>query len=807
MSTDISNNLSIDIDDEFKFGDKVEVNWKGKGKWLPGKISKIDQNRGLSFIIDYDDGKREYNVKLNLIRRPDSTTKKTDNIYNNLQLEIDHKTLTENTTKQQTNTNTDFKINKTDKSVLENEAGLFDNLNDSKTNMKICQNLDKEDFFGQQNDLNNKRDNINKYVSSDSKFMAKNGVSMHRIIDPNIDGVMKEFRTYNGSDSDSGDECNNIKTYLQQLINENEVAEIYKTNNNKLSVIKISGNETISGDEDSNSNESKFTENDNVIKIQTNKELINNINPNITKTELIGILSKIEIDWHDIDYIKKFINETFSSNLVSLCSTHLDIISSYLNSQKSIYTESSYYTSTWLNCLMIPTIIISAGASVISGADEMVPHAQLIISCITAFSAFLLSVINYLKLDAASEAHKISAHQYDKLQSHIMFFSGKSLLFSQAAFNSYTRSERENKRTLEKKQQVRNMIKEQQEKNLKDLEILKENYKKEKKELEIELNDIQEKLNEFQSESDLLLNNKNSINIDTFNTRQGEINTLRTKIGVERDRIEKELVHSNEEFKQARIEGKDKIKKFMNDFKVLRNKVLDEGTIELNNEDTAQQQKLMIKILEEIDDVQKKIKEIKETNKFEVPRTIRNRYPKAYNINVFSLIKMIEDYKVILTIKLWICRNNLRQYRSWVNYCSDILATGKLNNKSKIMVEEQIEKFNKVKLKCAEKKNTIYESFVALSVSYIEIDAILEDELKLGELKKSFGCFYHICPCIIKLFHDSSWVENSFINHIYESSSKNVKKLQGIDKINKSKKWIGKNFDDDDDELMGDLMV
>ena len=83
------------------------------------------------------------------------------------------------------------------------------------------------------------------------------------------------------------------------------MAEVYKTNNNKLSVIKISGNETISGDEDSNSNESKFTENDNVIKIQTNKELFNNINANITKTELMWILSKMEIDWDDIDYIKK----------------------------------------------------------------------------------------------------------------------------------------------------------------------------------------------------------------------------------------------------------------------------------------------------------------------------------------------------------------------------------------------------------------------------------------------------------------------------------------------------------------------
>jgi hypothetical protein len=121
------------------------------------------------------------------------------------------------------------------------------------------------------------------------------------------------------------------------------------------------------------------------------------------------------------------------------------------------------------------------------------------------------------------------------------------------------------------------------------------------------------------------------------------------------------------------------------------------------------------------------------------------------------------------------------------------------------MVEQEIEKFSKVKLKCAEKKNIIYESIVALSVAYIEIDAILEDELKQGELKKSLGFFYFICPCFIKLIHDSSWVENSFINHIYESAGKNVKKLQAIDKHNKNKKWIGNNMDDDD--IMGDLMV
>src|SRR6056300_1177519 len=280
----------------------------------------------------------------------------------------------------------------------------------------------------------------------------------------------------------------------------------------------------------------------------------------INKTQLLGILTQLEIPWHEIDEIKKFVNDTFTTDLVSLTSTHLDIISSYLNSQKMIYTESSYYTSTWLNYLMIPTIIISAGASVISGAERIIPHAQLIISCITAFSAFLLSVINYLKLDAASEAHKISAHQYDKLQSHIMFFSGKTLLFSQSAFNCYTRPERESKRMLEKKQKVRNMIKEQQEKNLIDLEKLKENYKKDKKELEWEINVKSDELLKVKMDLDILFANQNTLDKNEFNMKKTDIDVLQTRILNERERASEQLSQIYEQFKENKLDKKNKLK-------------------------------------------------------------------------------------------------------------------------------------------------------------------------------------------------------------------------------------------------------
>ena len=46
---------------------------------------------------------------------------------------------------------------------------------------------------------------------------------------------------------------------------------------------------------------------------------------------------------------------------------------------------------------------------------------------------FYWRFVNYLKLDAASEAHKISAHQYAKLQSSVEFQSGQVLLFSPPA--------------------------------------------------------------------------------------------------------------------------------------------------------------------------------------------------------------------------------------------------------------------------------------------------------------------------------------------------------------------------------------
>ena len=47
-------------------GDKVEANYRGKGVYYPGKISRNHQDGTVD--VDYDDGEKETGVKANLVR-------------------------------------------------------------------------------------------------------------------------------------------------------------------------------------------------------------------------------------------------------------------------------------------------------------------------------------------------------------------------------------------------------------------------------------------------------------------------------------------------------------------------------------------------------------------------------------------------------------------------------------------------------------------------------------------------------------------------------------------------------------------
>lgn len=135
-------------------------------------------------------------------------------------------------------------------------------------------------------------------------------------------------------------------------------------------------------------------------------------------------------DFQKVSYkdIEREINDCYLDENHNFSSS-LDILASYLKGQKIIYMEAKVYADTYLNYLMLPAIFISATASVLIQATNGARWGETLISAMNAFLAFLLALVNYLKLDASSEAHKTSSHQYDKLQSSVEFQSGKILLF------------------------------------------------------------------------------------------------------------------------------------------------------------------------------------------------------------------------------------------------------------------------------------------------------------------------------------------------------------------------------------------
>jgi len=128
--------------------------------------------------------------------------------------------------------------------------------------------------------------------------------------------------------------------------------------------------------------------------------------------------------------VKNIVDTTYTS-VNHKYSASLDILASYLKGQKIIYMESKDYCEKRLNMLMIPAIVLSTSVSIITTILEQKrnPNYYIVVIVINGIISLLLALISYLKYDAASEAHKTSAIQYDKLQSSIEFTSGSILLF------------------------------------------------------------------------------------------------------------------------------------------------------------------------------------------------------------------------------------------------------------------------------------------------------------------------------------------------------------------------------------------
>lgn len=138
-------------------------------------------------------------------------------------------------------------------------------------------------------------------------------------------------------------------------------------------------------------------------------------------------------------------------------SSEIDILTTYIKGQKNLYIQSKYLTHRKLNCLMFPTLFLTAAITIIAPFIDCRYWSVGFISGLNAIIALLLSLINYLKLESLTEMYLLMANNYDKLETSLEMTNSK-LIFIE-------KDEDKRNLVLKKIQDVENKIIELKESN------------------------------------------------------------------------------------------------------------------------------------------------------------------------------------------------------------------------------------------------------------------------------------------------------------------------------------------------------
>jgi len=125
--------------------------------------------------------------------------------------------------------------------------------------------------------------------------------------------------------------------------------------------------------------------------------------------------------------VEKMINKYYDLNNDNKFSSEVDILTTFIKAQKNLYIQSKYSTHRKLNCLMFPSLFLSAFITIIAPFIECNHWSTGFISGLNAIIMLCVSFINYLKLETSMENFLQNAKQYDKLETSLELTSSKLL--------------------------------------------------------------------------------------------------------------------------------------------------------------------------------------------------------------------------------------------------------------------------------------------------------------------------------------------------------------------------------------------
>jgi len=424
----ISSNIKAEILDDkkvedkiFKIGDKVEVNYRGSGKWYSGTIIEIS-NTGKKFAVKHDDGEVEYNIPIKDIRLLKEKQDKLfiykvgDRVEGNYKIRGKwYPGLITKVLDSGYDYTIDYDNGFYDKFILYTNIRL---LNDNYKEEIYPDNIYKvndrvEARYGKRTrwypGIITRDDKNNEYSIQydDGEYETLVSEEFIRFLLP------KDFPITESNESEK-----NIETSYQ----ENSVVFSVRERSSVPAISNVGYNYNV--------------ETGPMVSIThvTPPQEDDSLSFDLSGNSVDASVNKIIKRYKKFTYkeIQDEIIENYFDNKTGFSSS-LDIIGTYLRGQKLIYMESKSYCENKLNKLMMPAIFLSTAATVLSAIVKEWYWGAYLIAGVNGVIAFLLAVVNYLKLDAASEAHKITAHQYDKLQTKIEFLSGQTLLFDSSA--------------------------------------------------------------------------------------------------------------------------------------------------------------------------------------------------------------------------------------------------------------------------------------------------------------------------------------------------------------------------------------